>query len=88
MCQHIQRIALDMEQNKKATPFCFASRDLGRMPGITHNDGAHNKNRTCDLFLTKEVLYHLSYMSLKPRLSCVWSGWRESNPRHQLGRLR
>jgi hypothetical protein len=26
--------------------------------------GAHNRNRTCDLFLTKEVLYRLSYMSV------------------------
>ena len=25
--------------------------------------GAHDRNRTCDLFLTKEVLYRLSYMS-------------------------
>ena len=28
-------------------------------------NGAHNRNRTCDLFLTKEVLYRLSYMSMK-----------------------
>src|SRR3990167_8557726 len=26
------------------------------------NSGAHNRNRTDDLFLTKEVLYRLSYM--------------------------
>ena len=26
------------------------------------NCGAHNWNRTSDLFLTKEVLYRLSYM--------------------------
>lgn len=26
-------------------------------------DGAHDWNRTSDLFLTKEVLYRLSYMS-------------------------
>ena len=26
-------------------------------------NGAHDRNRTCDLFLTKEVLYRLSYMS-------------------------
>ena len=26
--------------------------------------GAHDRNRTCDLFLTKEVLYRLSYMSV------------------------
>ena len=25
--------------------------------------GAHDRNRTCDLFLTKEVLYRLSYVS-------------------------
>jgi hypothetical protein len=29
-------------------------------PGM---DGAHDWNRTSDLFLTKEVLYRLSYMS-------------------------
>jgi len=27
--------------------------------------GAHNRNRTGDLFLTKEVLYQLSYMGLQ-----------------------
>jgi hypothetical protein len=27
--------------------------------------GAHDWNRTSDLFLTKEVLYRLSYMSLE-----------------------
>ena len=27
------------------------------------NTGAHNWNRTSDLFLTKEVLYRLSYVS-------------------------
>jgi hypothetical protein len=102
--------------------------------------GAHDRNRTCDLFLTKEVLYRLSYVSeisagipagkAKPpsmadfsqipqpssmtakttpgihaglvtkarawRVSAAnllwqaiqWSGRRESNPHHQLGRLR
>src|SRR3989344_1043397 len=36
------------------------------------NSGAHNRNRTDDLFLTKEVLYRLSYMgksSLKRQVS-------------------
>jgi hypothetical protein len=28
------------------------------------NNGAHDWNRTSDLFLTKEVLYRLSYMSV------------------------
>ena len=28
-------------------------------------NGAHDRNRTCDLFLTKEVLYRLSYVSLE-----------------------
>ena len=64
MCQHFQRLALKMKQSKNHI-FCFASRDQGRMPCVTHNNGAHNWNRTSDLFLTKEVLYHLSYMSLK-----------------------
>ncbi len=31
--------------------------------------GAHNRTRTDDLFLTKEVLYHLSYVSLLERLN-------------------
>ncbi len=31
----------------------------------TTPDGAHDRNRTCDLFLTKEVLYRLSYVSTK-----------------------
>jgi hypothetical protein len=29
-------------------------------------DGAHNRIRTGDLFLTKEVLYLLSYVGLNP----------------------
>ena len=29
------------------------------------NRGAHNRNRTGDLFLTKEVLYRLSYVGGK-----------------------
>ena len=44
--------------------------------------GAHEWNRTIDLFLTKEVLYRLSYVSVK-----LWSGRRESNPRNQFGKL-
>ena len=54
-----------MEQSKNRV-FCFASRDQGRMPCITHSNGAHNWIRTSDLFLTKEVLYRLSYMSVNP----------------------
>jgi hypothetical protein len=50
--------------------------------------GAHDWNRTSDLFLTKEVLYRLSYMSTKTQRRVQWSGRRESNPHHQLGRLR
>ncbi len=50
------------------------------------NRGAHNRNRTGDLFLTKEVLYRLSYvggkqtgdillLDLNPKLASVkWSG--------------
>ena len=34
------------------------------MPGA----GAHEWNRTIDLLLTKEVLYRLSYVSMKPGL--------------------
>jgi hypothetical protein len=53
-------------------------------------DGAHERNRTFDLFLTKEVLYRLSYVSLQTSTATVfqWSGRRESNPHNQLGRLK
>jgi hypothetical protein len=62
-------------------------------PDRASYNGAHKAIRTPDLFLTKEVLYLLSYMSLKSSSPChlsnkFWSGWRESNPLHQLGRLR
>ncbi len=52
--------------------------------------GAHEWNRTIDLFLTKEVLYRLSYVGkfCFRGWSVPWSGRRESNPHHQLGRLR
>ena len=33
-----------------------------------HNDGAHIRTRTGDLFLTKEVLYLLSYVGLTKNL--------------------
>ena len=40
--------------------------------------GAHNRNRTDDLFLTKEVLYRLSYVSVLRTACCgtatAWSG--------------
>ena len=35
----------------------------GETPAL---DGAHEWNRTIDLLLTKEVLYRLSYVSVKP----------------------
>ena len=35
--------------------------------------GAHEWNRTIDLLLTKEVLYRLSYVSMKPLLP-RWTG--------------
>jgi hypothetical protein len=38
-------------------------------------NGAHIRTRTGDLFLTKEVLYLLSYVGFN------WSGKRDSNPR-------
>jgi hypothetical protein len=31
---------------------------------LWRDGGAHDRNRTCDLFLTKEVLYRLSYVSV------------------------
>ena len=52
-------------------------------------NGAHDRTRTGDLFLTKEVLYLLSYMGTKNYglhspcgLRANWSGKRDSNPRH------
>ncbi len=46
---------------------------------LTVPNGAHNWNRTSDLFLTKEVLYRLSYVgfehqtdSLTPRLPVLF----------------
>ena len=44
--------------------------------------GADRQIRTADLTLTKGALYQLSHISTD------WSGQRESNPHHQLGRLR
>jgi hypothetical protein len=70
MCQYFQHYVLKMEQNKKSHLYCFALRDLGRMPSITLLLGAHKAIRTPDLFLTKEVLYLLSYMSLKSSSPC------------------
>ena len=40
--------------------------------------GAHEWNRTIDLFLTKEVLYRLSYVSVKREIS-NYSGAGEGN---------
>ena len=39
--------------------------DTGPTPACIVRSGAHDWNRTSDLFLTKEVLYRLSYMSTK-----------------------
>ena len=38
--------------------------ESNRLTTIALKYGAHNRTRTGDLFLTKEVLYLLSYMSL------------------------
>jgi hypothetical protein len=51
--------------------------------------GAHDRDRTGDLILTKDVLYQLSYVGLPIAASFVeplaatqtWSGKRDSNPR-------
>ena len=56
---------------------------------------AHGGNRTRDLFLTKEVLYRLSYMG-KPAIQRFllrvirlnWSGKRDSNPRPRAWKAR
>ena len=49
---------------------------------LTRKTGADTQSRTGDLTLTKGALYQLSH------ISTYWSGQRESNPHHQLGRLR
>src|SRR5204863_7499452 len=50
-------------------------------------DGAHNRTRTDDLFLTKEVLCRLSYVGPSPRVTGGrWWAGRESNP-HSRRRL-
>jgi hypothetical protein len=37
---------------------------LNQHRGVTRSTGAHDRNRTGDLVLTKDVLYRLSYMGL------------------------
>jgi hypothetical protein len=37
---------------------------LNQQGGVTRSTGAHDRNRTGDLVLTKDVLYRLSYMGL------------------------
>ncbi len=44
--------------------------------------GAHKRNRTVDLFLTKEVLYQLSYVGLLPAVQ------RRKRPKHASFRLK
>jgi hypothetical protein len=46
-------------------------------PGM---DGAHDWNRTSDLFLTKEVLYRLSYMSESGVLRWIFNLLELVNP--------
>ncbi len=66
------------------------------LPAIRSSSRAADGNRTHDLFLTKEVLYQLSYSSIKfpttdivsvmkgirPQRGFGQSGRRESNPQH------
>src|SRR3954454_25065843 len=55
--------------------------------GATWGRGAHNRTRTDDLFLTKEVLCQLSYVGPGPIvLRVIWWAGRESNP-HSRRRL-
>src|SRR4029078_12706005 len=55
--------------------------------GATWGRGAHNRTRTDDLFLTKEVLCQLSYVGPGPIvLRVIWWAGRESNP-HSRTRL-
>jgi hypothetical protein len=61
---------------------------------FVEESGAHDGNRTRDLFLTKEVLYRLSYMGIVSVLvphACEprnWSGKRDSNPRPRAWKAR
>ena len=55
---------------------------FSNLPNFNLKSGADTQSRTGDLTLTKGALYQLSYISTS------WSGQRESNPHHQLGRLR
>ena len=60
------------------TDFRGRGRHLGR--------GAHNRTRTDDLFLTKEVLCQLSYVGPGPIARVIWWAGRELNP-HSRRRL-
>jgi hypothetical protein len=45
-------------------PFAMALLDELQWLAVTSGCGAHERNRTFDLLLTKEVLYRLSYVSV------------------------
>ena len=49
------------------------------------SSGAHERTRTADLVLTKDALYHLSYMGLHARARGAGNGIRTRDP--ELGRL-
>src|SRR5690625_3138663 len=61
----------EIEIEKRRSCRVAVLKSPARMPGRSspsgrtakYSLGAHDRNRTCDLFLTKEVLYRLSYMS-------------------------
>ncbi len=49
---------------------------LDRSLKVVLRCGAHERNRTFDLLLTKEVLYRLSYVSVFLFLPFTWSALR------------
>ncbi len=58
-------------------------------PLLSPHPGAHERTRTADLVLTKDVLYHLSYVSEEPpeifNSTGAGNGIRTRDP--ELGRL-
>jgi len=66
---HVRLVTFKLCLCHDLTPKCAQSRHITNKNGqppvsSCHTEyGAHNRIRTGDLFLTKEVLYRLSYMS-------------------------
>ena len=56
-------------------------------PGLFRNQIAHDGTRIRDLFLTKEVLYQLSYMGIKRRTRAQYVEFRGSSKYDRLPRF-